>query len=419
MAIEVHPVARIRVEEETTFATDQTGSLGNFKEVPAVEGTPTLTISQEALNPGQLVQHIDAWNEKILGVKSASLSFDIPLAPTAVAADSSTTSVQNALGEMLKSMMGTETLAQGDTINDAGAAATDFDVSNISRWSTPGPPGRAVGLVNTSGILEVTEVESSSGSNLAFKRDFSFTPTNGATVYNSATYSMATNPTTTLQFVVEGIVSDDRWILLGCQMSSWSFTFEPGGVPRLSLTFEAAGWIHGEDGATNLTSSALGTSTYTNFSPRVLSDSAFIIGTVTAAARQSGLNAAAFSVTPNLSFQSNTSPGGSASSDIITSWTRVRTGPTFSGQFTIPFEDETWRNHKESKDDLYCQIEIGNKIGNMIVISFPTIQITDVQRVDNAGIASQNVSFEARLDTETSEGTASDFGQSVCRIHFM
>lgn len=414
MAIEVHPVQRIRVDEESTFATDQSGSLGSFKEVPAVEGSATWTTNQETLDPGQLVQHIDQQNEKILGIKSGTLSFDIPLAPTGVAADNSTTSVQSALGEILKTICGGETLAQGDTINDAGAASTDFDVSNVARWGV----GRPIGLLNASSVLEVTEIESISSSNLVMKRDFSFTPSNGAVCYNSASYHIAKNPTTTLQFAVEGLIDDDRWLLVGCQLESWSFNFESGQVPTASLSFTVAGWIHGEEASTPLTGVSLGTSTYANFSPVAMKDSAFLMGVAGNAARQAGMAVSSFSISPNLAYRPITSPGGSASSDIITRYVRTRQAPTFSGQFTIPFEDESWRNRKENRDDMYMQLEIGQTAGSMVVLSLPTVQVVDVQRVDSAGIAAQTVNFEARLDSETS-GDTGEYAQSVARLSFL
>ena len=272
--------------------------------------------------------------------------------------------------------------------------------------------------MNASSILEVSEIKSISSNNLAFKRTFSFTPSNGATCFNSASYHVAKNPTTTLQFAVEGIVDDDRWLLVGCQLESWSFNFTAGQVPTMSLSFQVAGWIHGEDASTPLTGAALGTSTYTNFQPIALKDSAFIMGTVTNATRQSGLKASSISISPNLVYTPITSPGGSGSSDIITDFVRTRQVPTFSGQFTLPFEDETYRNHKENKDDLYVWFEFGQTQGNMVVLSLPTVQIVDVQRVDAAGIASQTVNFEARLDSETS-GDTGEYAQAVARIHLL
>lgn len=414
MATQVHPVQRLRVDEESSFATDQSGSIGSFKEVPAIEGSMQFTHDEEMLDPGQLVQHIDQQNEKIRGVRGGTLSFDVALAPTGVAADSSTTAVQSALGEIFKTIMGGETLAQGDTINDAGAAATDFDVTNVGRWKV----GGAIGLINSAGVLEVTEIESISSNNLAFKRSFSFTPSNGATCYNAASYHMAKKPGTTLQFAAEGIVDDDRWLLCGCQLASWTFRFESGTIPIVSLSFTVAGWLHGEDASTPLTGASLGTSTYANYSPIATKDSAFIVGTVTNATRQSGLKASAFSVTPNVQYGTITAPGGSGESDVICEYVRLRQPPTFSAQFTAPFEDETWRAHKEALDDMYCWIEFGQTAGKMVVISLPTVQVIDTPRVDAAGIASQQVSLEARLDSETS-GDTSEFAQSVARIHFL
>ena len=415
MAINVSKfnVGRVRIEEESSFASDLSGSIGSFKDLPVIEGTGQLTVSQETIPPGQLQQHIDGYPEMLLGIKSASLSFDVNLYATGTAADDSTTSIQTALGEILKQIMGGETLAQGDTINDAGPAVGDFDVSNVARWNE----GGAIGLTNQA-VLEVTEVESISASNLVFKREFSFTPSNGATCYNSAGYHLAENPTGSIQAAVEGINTDDRFLLLGGQLDSWTFTFEPGQLPRCSITLKFAAWIHAEDASTPFNSAALADASYTH-APVLLTNSDMLVGTITTASRPTALCASSFTFAPNMSYVPVNCPGATNSSDIIKQWQRVRSAPVISGQFTIPFEDETWRAHKESRTDMYFWLQVGNAIGNTVCLSAPTIQITDVQVVDVGGVSMQNVSWVGRLDAETSESTATELGQSAFRIHFL
>ena len=409
-------VGRVRVEEEAggSFAVDASGSIGSFKDLPVIEGTGQLQVPQESLPPGHLQQHIDGYPEELLGVKSASLSFDVNLHATGTAADSSTTSIQTALGELLKQTLGGETLAQGDTINDAGAAATDFDVSNVGRWSE----GGAIGLLDSSSNMEVTEVESISSNNLVMKRNFSFTPSNGATCYNSAGYHLAENPSTSIQAAVEGINTDDRWLLLGGQHDAISFTLENGQLPRVSKTLKFASWIHAEDAGTPFNSGSVGDASYTQ-SPVVLMDSELLVGTVGTAARPTALKASQMTLNLNLSYVPVTSPGGTGASDIIVQWQRVRSAPVVSGSFTIPFEDETWRAHKESRTDMYWFLQIGQTAGSVVALSAPTIQIVSVDVVDVNGVSMQTVSWRGRLDEETSESTATELGQSAFRAHFL
>ena len=277
--------------------------------------------------------------------------------------------------------------------------------------------GSTLGLINSAGILEITEIESISGNTLSFKRNFSFTPSNGATCYNAASYHLAENPTGSIQAAVEGLNTDDRFLLLGGQLDSIGFNFENGQLPRLSLTLKFAAWIHAEDASTPFNSAALADASYTQ-SPILLMDSELLVDVVNTGARPTALKASQMTLDLSLTYEPVTSPGGVAASDIITQWQRVRSVPVVSGQITIPFEDETWRVHKENRQDLYWTLHIGQTAGSSVTLSVPTMQVVDVQVVDVNGISMQNVSWRGRLDEETSESTATELGQSAFRIHF-
>ena len=136
MAINVSKfnVGRVRIEQESAFATDASGSIGSFKDLPIIEGTGQLTVTQETVPPGHLQQHIDGYPEELLGVKSASLSFDVNLYATGTAADSSTTSIQTALGEILKQVMGGETLAQRSTTQALWRHRSMCRMSDAGLW---------------------------------------------------------------------------------------------------------------------------------------------------------------------------------------------------------------------------------------------------------------------------------------------
>lgn len=407
-------VGRVRVEQEVSFATDASALIGSFKDLPIIEGTGSLTITEETLPPGDLQQHIDGYPKELLGVRSASLSFDVNLYATGTAANNLTTSIQTALGEVLKQIMGTEGLEQGDTINDAGAAVTDFDVTNEDRWAV----GGALGLLDSNSNMQVSEIESKSINNLVFKRNFGFVPSNGAVCYNSAGYWLGENPIGSLQAAVEGLNTDDRFLLLGGQLDSWTFTLENGALPRMSVTLKFAAWIHAEDAATPFNVAALGDASYTQ-SPVVLMDSELLVGTVGAASRPTALKASEMGFNPSLTFEPVTSPGGVGASDTVVQWKRTRSVPVIAGTFTVPFEDESWRVHKESRTDMYFWLQIGQTAGSVVCLSAPTIQIVDVAVSDANGVSVQQVSWRGRLDEETSESTATERGQSAFRLHFL
>ena len=115
MSIEVHSVQRIRVFTEVTFGADSSSSIASFTDLPIVEGSATVTLTRDELDPGQLVQSRLEGRERVLGKRSATLSFQLNLAPTGTAAGSAVAAVQGGLGLLLKNVMGGETLGTGST----------------------------------------------------------------------------------------------------------------------------------------------------------------------------------------------------------------------------------------------------------------------------------------------------------------
>ena len=77
--------------------------------------------------------------------------------------------------------------------------------------------GGAIAWVNGSGVLEVREIESIAANSITLKHAFSAGPTNAQVAYAAATYSFTEDPQESLQFIVEGVENEDRWLLLGGQ----------------------------------------------------------------------------------------------------------------------------------------------------------------------------------------------------------
>jgi hypothetical protein len=66
MSIEVHSVQRLRVWSESSFAADGTGTLANYTDVPMREGTGTMTLTLDSLDPMQSVQSRVEYREEVL-----------------------------------------------------------------------------------------------------------------------------------------------------------------------------------------------------------------------------------------------------------------------------------------------------------------------------------------------------------------
>ena len=417
----VHAVQRLRVWTETTFCSDGTGTLGNFTDVPVKEGSMESPVAPyETIDHGALVQYRWDYREEIIGKqKPVQLKFTMALAPTGTAAGNTTAAVAGALGVLLKACMGGESLGTGDKAS-TGWTSSAGTVQGVS--SDGFPAGNAVGWVNGSSVLEAREVEQQqSATGVTTKRAFSGTPANNDVLYASATYYLTSDPSSSLQFIVEGLELQDRWLLLGCQMTSVSLSLPIGSdnaIPEITFTFESTKWMYGDDCATNLTGSALGTATYSNFNPIAGFAGRFMVQTVTTATYTgSTVDVSAVSFDPKWKFQRVNSPSGTMAT---LRWLASRqSAPCVEGSFTTYFSDYTRFDWRDLKTDLALSYQIGTAAGSAILITAPTVQATEVNRVSDNGIAGETVKWKARKDGETVEGSSTDLGLSPFRIHLL
>lgn len=411
MTIEIQNVQRLRVWTESTFASDGTGTLGNYTDVPFIEGSMTASLDQEMLDPQTAQQRKDGMVAKVLGKKSAKLTFSMHLAATGADTTDGNTAAQSALGEILSAVMGGENLATG-TAADTGSTTTSI-VADTAYSTDTITNGCAIGLLSgASAAYEMRELSTITTVTGTPKIAVSNAPNSADDIYATATYYLTDTSTVShLQFIVEGAEQDDRWLVLGCQAESVAIEISNDQLPKITFTFMGADWMHGADTAGTLTGSALGAATYTNLSlTRVFGE--LLIQTNGTSTRPSPTCASSFTVTPQIKYEPVPCPSGTNG---IAQFLRMRAVPVMAGSFTTYYPDTTWFDHRDSSTALGIFYQIGNVAGSTVLLSFPTVQVTNVQRVDDGGRAAQKVDFECRLDTHTT-GT-SDLTDSAFRIH--
>lgn len=418
MSVEWQTVQRLRVWSESTFATDGTGTLANYTDVPAVEGSMTVQVMTDSIDPGQLQQYIHDYREEVLGKKSATLSFTMNLAPTGTAAVTATSAVTGALGTILKAVLGGETKAAGST-SSTGSTATVINVQSGhgSRFTA----GGALGWTNASGVFEMREIESIATDAITLKHALSGSPANTDPIYNVASYFFTSDPTESLQFIAEGAESDDRWLLLGCQCTGMQMAIDVTGaqLPRITFTFAAANWLDSASTAGSLTGT-IGAATYSNFTP--ISGHAGELRVFTVAAStlvtSSKVHASAIAFNPKVSFVPVTSPSGT---NTIQRWRRARQVPPVEGSWTEIYEGLTRFTARTSKTDYAVFYQIGTTAGSAVLISVPCVQVVNPQRAPDASqLAGQTVPWKARKDADVFISAApatTDQGRSPFRIH--
>lgn len=428
MSIEVQNIGRLIAIAESSFGTDMSSSIvGSGVTIPAVEGSVTMEITQESIDPQALTAYKDKKLENVLGLKRATLSFRLP-AISPGATSNNTAHTQNPLGFLLASVMGGEIKAEGHTVSGAWTSTYQYTASDtVANLSLD--EGGAVGTTTSTGavVWRGIDVASSSAIDFRVKVLTSGSPPNNSVQYGCSTYYLTEDPTTSLQFAVFGAESDDRWVLVGGQLESMGITTESGKIPMFEFKFSFASWLHG--GASSLPSSyetgtaltgTLADYSYTgnNYVVNTGGEFLFITDTATYDGTQD-LAISSDSYTCNLSYLPVPSPSGTQG---ISRWVRASKKPVMSGSFVLPYENTNMLIYKSSAtaSDRAVQLwrVIGGGAGGTMIIDCGTVQVTNVQRVDDNGLAFQKVDWEARHDSLTGTSSATGLSTSAFRIHF-
>ncbi len=395
MTIQIQPVESLRVIVESTFGADASSSpgLGSFTYVPMNEGTGSITITTDELDPNFVVQSRYQGREKVLGKRSASLKFQMNLAPTGTAAASTVAAVEGALGLLLKATMGGEHLGTGTTFT-GGTAIVPIVTSAAGLIA-----GGWIGWSNTSSTVEWRQVKSISGTSITLDHGFSGSPTNAQVCYAAATY----------YFLVAGQESDDRWLLLGGQATGGvSITVDPSGaaIPTIEFNFTFCWYLESDETAASVTGT-LADATYTNYNTIVGNAGEFRMFTVGAPtlATTSRIHISALTFAPKIAFQAVTSPSG-ANGGTIYRYRGTRANPPVESSFTTYYEDLTWFQARDAKADRAMSYTMGTAAGSAVVLAAGTVQVLNPQRVaSNETIAGQTIMLNGRRNTDTAATT--------------
>jgi hypothetical protein len=425
MTVHISNVQRARILEEAagSFGVDGSGTAGNYKDLPFISGTLTLALEEEMVTPGHVQQHMDARPIKVKLPKRAKATFEINLTGLGLASGGPRS--QSALGRLLKIAFGGENLGTGSAIT-TGASTTSLPLTSASGIAKGMAIAAATG---TGGRLEMREVKNNATNTLTLKHALSGIPANDSTIYAPATYYPSTvagagTACTSLQMICEGLEPDDRWLLLGGQVESVTFTLANGAIAKMAFNWKFADWDYADGSATSgdFAGPELAFATYANAVPIVIKDSELRIFDVgTTSLTSTLIDAPAYEFTVNLSYVEHMTPGGVNNIAHYVRTSDIGT-PFVSGSFTVALEDQTWWTEKAEDDVKAFALQMGSSptatTGGGVLLVAPAIQITDVQPVDVNGIRCQRVSWEGTIDGDITSPTAnSDIHYAAVRIH--
>lgn len=408
---------RVSVEPAGSYAVDRTGTLGNFTDLPVVEGSAQVTLTQETHNPQQVRQNVLDYQEEVIGRKRWTLNFSVPFAPTGVAAGSATTATVGSIQTVLKAVMGGEFKGTGSTAATGGwATAGGGNVASGSGFRA----GGVAGWKDSSGVLHLRPIRQVSSNTLTLKVRFPSAPASGDVIYSGATYFWTQDPDTSLQFIVEGYEQQDRWVLMGGQGTVTPQLALDGTIQQLQFAIAGTRWLEADEsaGSGNLAGTDLGSATYSRFDPITGHAGRLLVQTVgTQTLTGATVDVSEVSFAPGGTFVEVPSPSG-VEGVARMRLTRASGTPMVSGTFSTYYTGwDNW-DARDTKADKLVFYTNGVTEGQAVAVEAGTVQFTDVQRNDQSGIAGEQVSFKGRLDAGTTEATASDQGRSPHRYHF-
>lgn len=408
MSYELHALRGLWVDTESTFGVAKTFP-GSFLAMPFKEGSLEWKMLRKQLKPllGKIL--LDGHDVNVLGAKAAELKFAVPLHShgldlTGVTAPP--TSSTWALMRMLATLLG----GSITTTNPGATTVVSSTTTTVTVTGTHGARFQANGCIGCrcvagSTAIEAREVASVAGDVVTVKQAFSAAPITGQPVNGGVTFHLTEDPATALQFVIEGVETDDRVGIYGA-MGGLKIDVPIGGEELPTMTFDLKGatWAR-------LAAQAPQSLAYSVFQA-VASVAAELTVPTFGATPRVQVDQSAFTLDLALAYAPITTGGGVEN---VLRHRRQASRPFAKVGFTTVFQDNTWYTARDAREVRAAYQQVGALGGECVLIAVPRMQIVDAQPAEHASaIAGVMVSAEGRHDSG-----AVGLGNSVLRLHFL
>ena len=405
-------LGRIRYTTENVagYGLSLSGSV-TFKDILTTEGTGNVLI--EPLKNEAMKQRIDDMERTINGRRRCDMSLTTWLNGTGVSASMGMSQSLTNNNYLLAAVMGG--VAQGITQEVITPDNSYHFYTNQSGSDFAQLAGIAVGIINPStGLLETARIRNSDTATgeIYLSNGLQFTPAANAVVQSSVTNFLTQDTyenfitgdsTGSLQFQVQRAGTTDNFVMMGLN-GGFSLSTELGQLPSISYKFDGgANWITGSN------AEELAVADYSGESePPALIDGFFKFfpysTDVTTASTSSIIDIFSAEIVPNITYADIPSERGVNN---ILRKRRQRAVPVATGKFVTYMNDQTYYNAWRDRTPYVVEFQIGNTVGNTVMISCPRVQITSVTQTDAGGMDGQEVSFECYEDLHS--GNASGF----------
>lgn len=404
---------RVYVEPAGSYAVDNSGTPGDFIDVPITEGFGPPAPAREMLDPMLAQVYADNRAERVAGKRSAAVQMSMLLASHGVSMVGNETpppATTWALRRILGAIMGGVSVTGNEAAATTVQAGTTTTVVNVTtnhgdRWVKG---SLMLCEISASGTLEAREVLSVSTDAVTVKQAFSATPVTATQIGGGVTFYPTENPDTSLQLFCQGVETADSFLARGMQ-GGMQIEAKPGQLAKVTFDLKGAACEKLSD------HSGINVPSISNWTPVACIASELTVPTVGSTTRVS-VPASDFSVNLAFDYQPITGYGGTETI-IRMRRQRPRDGVLARGTFTLPYEDATWITARDSRTDHAIFLQLGAARGGGWLLSFPTVQITDVTRAASAsGISGITVAWEARHDTSAGAVTT-ELQRAAVRLH--
>jgi len=426
--IHVAQIQRLRCYIEpagaTYFGIDHSGTLGDFFDVPAIEGSIEFKINPNNIDKKYLRQDRDQYAGVLLGVQTATLSFDLPWffsTLRSVAGGTPVAIAETPTSKLLGAWLGGQAIG---TSMDADASCTVSTIKTADYANAA--EGCGIAWADTAGKMYARKVVQVDGSNdLILDQALPSAPVAADPVYRGLDLYPANRTTANVksfQFLLEGAnFDDDAWLCLGGQcMAAPQLTMKNSERPIWKFTFEFAKCIRKE-----ALLSATNNVTYTNVKEIFVADGVFtaygidIANPYTPVAIKTNLavSDATFDF-GETKYMKLTSPGGPGG---LFGYIIGGESPKASGKFTLPWEvgDEVFIDLYEAHTPITINMQVGSsETDGCGLITVQNAYISEFQIDRKLGIVSQEISWKACLDSQhyTGVDTATELSKAPFKI---
>lgn len=414
---------RCYIEPNGSGFADHSGTIGDFWDVPAIEGSIDFKPDPQNIDKKLLRQERDQWSGSLRGTETATMSFEIPWFLStlrSVAGGSPAAIAATPTSKLLAAWLG------GCALGTSMDADADCTVSLLKTADNANAlEGCGVAWADTTGRMfcrEVVKVDT----DLTLDQALPSAPVAADYLYRGIDLYLAnriTTNVTSFQFLLNGPDYDnDCWLMQGGQcLTAPVMTFKNGERPTIKFSFDFAKCS--KKHALLATNPII---TYTNVNEVLVSDGIFTAYAIdltnpdVPVAIKSALMVSDYSFDfASTKYQKITSPGTVGS---IGGYIMVGDSPKVVGKFTLPWEvdDETFYDLHISQAPITMNFQVGSsETAGCFMIKIGGATITDWQIVRKNGLVEQEISWSANIDYmhETGIDTCTELAKSPVKIY--